>query len=76
MLKLLALLKHLKYIRLSIIEFFIILLFSCASVPSAQPTLNSPPNAYKQVFPENRYIARRGHGSTREAALMDATCLQ
>ena len=60
--------NFIKYVFCIIISVFLI---SCASVPSAQLTWDSSPNAYRQIFPVNRYIAQRGSGTTREAAELD-----
>jgi len=61
-----------KNIRYIFIKMVISLCISCASIPSALPVWDASPDAYRQVFPDNRYIAQRGSGTSREAAELDS----
>lgn len=46
----------------------IILLSSCATIPTTPAPWDASPAAIRQVFPDDEYIAQRGRGATRAAA--------
>jgi len=46
----------------------LILLSSCASLPTNSAPWDASPAALRQIFPDSDYIAQRGTGATKAAA--------
>ena len=55
-----------------ITAFFLLLLSSCATLPTDPAPWDATPASIRQVFPDNEYIAQRGRGKTRAAAEANA----
>ncbi|MCL2245235.1 MAG: hypothetical protein FWC03_12350 [Treponema sp.] len=54
---------------LYIIPFFsVLILSSCASLPTDPAPWDASPAALRQIFPDSEYIAQRGTGATKAAA--------